>query len=114
MASKRLLLLLFLSVIFSFRISAQQTATVYGKVYDPEGKPLYGAVITSSDKKIVSGTDGDGKFNLQIPANENVQLIIFFTGLKPDTFNIRLTSGDRKEITSRMTGKVYQMSEFVI
>ena len=56
----------------------------------------------------------DGSFTFQVPANENLQVIISYTGLKQDTFNIRLIPGEKKEIISKMTGKIYQITEFTV
>lgn len=114
MACNRLLIALLLFLLNSVFASAQQTATVSGNVKDPNGKPLFGASIGIIGKPIGVYTKDDGNYSLQVPANENLQLIIAYTGLNQDTFNIRLAPGEKKEVNSRMTGKIYQITEFTV
>jgi len=114
MASKRLLLSFFAFVFLSLTINAQQVGTISGKVKDPDGKPLFGASIGVIGKAIGVYSKDDGSFTFQVPANENLQVIISYTGLKQDTFNIRLIPGEKKEIISKMTGKIYQITEFTV
>lgn len=114
MVFKRLLVLLLFFFSTCAEIYAQQIATVSGTVKDPKGNPLYGATIGVIGKPIGVFTKEDGKYSLQVPANENLQLIISYQGLKQDTFNIRLAPGEKKEINSRMTGKIYQINEFTV
>lgn len=114
MASKRLLLSFLFSLFLSVTIYAQQTGTISGKVKDPDGNPLFGASIGIIGKSIGVFTKDDGTFTLQVPANENLQVVISYTGLKQDTFNIRLIPGEKKEINSKMTGKIYQITEFTV
>lgn len=96
MASKRLLLSFFAFVFLSLTINAQQVGTISGKVKDPDGKPLFGASIGVIGKAIGVYSKDDGSFTFQVPANENLQVIISYTGLKQDTFNIRLIPGEKK------------------
>ncbi len=114
MASKRLLLSFFIFVFLSATINAQQAGTISGKVKDPNGNPLFGASIGIIGKSIGVYSKDDGTFSLQVPANENLQVVISFTGLKQDTFNIRLIPGEKKEINSKMAGKIYQITEFTV
>ncbi len=114
MASKRLLLPFFILVFFSCTVYAQQLGTISGKVKDPNGNPLFGASIGVIGKPIGVYSKDDGTFSLQVPANENLQVIISYTGLKQDTFNIRLIPGEKKEINSKMSGKIYQITEFTV
>ena len=114
MADKRLLLFFLFLIFASAELHAQSFATLTGTVKDPLGNPLFGASIGILGKPIGTTTNDNGDFTIKVPANENLRVIISFTGHKQDTFNIRLAPGEKKEINSRMAGRVYQINEFVV
>ena len=78
MVLKRLLFSIFVFLFMCADTSAQQNATVTGTVKDPNGNPLFGATIGVIGRPIGVYTKDNGNFSLQVPANENLQLIISY------------------------------------
>ena len=74
------------TLLFTFLIQlsfGQNAISIHGKIIDESFTPFPGVSIIV-DEKVVSATDFDGKFQIEI--NKNVQKIVFqFTGMEPLT-----------------------------
>ena len=97
--SKILSLLLFLTV--SLSVTAQQTRTISGIVYDEANIPVIGANITVPGLKIGVVTDWDGKFTLSGIPSGNQTIQVSYLGYKTQTVNI--TSQTDLTITMELT-----------
>ena len=100
-------------LLISFSAQAQK-ASVSGVVMDSLKNPLIGATVSVFGKHIGTTTDENGKFSLQVPANENLKVVISFTGLRSDSISIRLTEGETKDLSRTLKEKVYQMKDVTI
>ena len=87
------LLLLF----FKFS-SGQETGVVFGTILDSLNKPIenVNVVIVGSTKG--STSKSDGTFQLEIPANTEIQIAFTSIVHKTQKFNVNLKPGERKEI----------------
>jgi hypothetical protein len=113
MLRKRLFILfLFLSFIPTFA-SAQQ-AFISGTVSDSLRLPLFGATVGVLGKPFGTTTDESGKYTLEVPANQNLKIVISFTGLRSDSVNLFLNPGERKEISRTLKGNIFQMKDVTI
>lgn len=88
------LLLVFLSVLVTLQVTAQEVGTLKGVVTDDAtDETLIGAnVVLESDKGVGASTDIDGNYSFTLPPGDH-KLICSFTGMKPDTFNVKIVSG---------------------
>ncbi len=72
------------------RASAQETATVYGSVLDPDGRPATGFEVVFKDatsgQEQVSPATSNGEYRLRLPAGDRYQVVAV---VAPD--GIRLT-----------------------
>jgi len=91
---KKIVLLLMLAV-FSLSTFAQE---VKGKIVDGDGLELIGASVVVKDGKAMTITDFDGTFNLKVPANKDIEVIVSFVGFVDQVFKMNLKSGETKEL----------------
>ncbi len=100
-------------VVFSHLLFAQ-SATVTGTVSEANGNPLSGATVALLGKTIGTTSNDQGNYTLEIPSNEKLTLIISYTGLKPDTFYLKLSPSEKRVINSKMISKIFQIKEFTV
>ena len=88
-------LILFVTLLFSVYglMNAQQARTVSGKVTDENGEALIGAGVLLQDGKRGTVTDIDGKYVLELKADDNI-LTVSFIGYAQQEIVI----GDRKVV----------------
>ena len=88
-------LILFVTLLFSVYgfMNAQQARTVSGKVTDENGEALIGAGVLLQDGKRGTVTDIDGKYILELKADDNI-LTVSFIGYAQQEIVI----GDRKVV----------------
>ena len=63
-----------LLALMSLSVTAQQKATIYGKITDTKQKPIPSANIKALDLNIITQSDADGNFTISLPANDTVIL----------------------------------------
>ena len=103
---KKLLGLLFFTVVLSFSLSAQRT--VSGVITDNDGLPMIGANVIASGTDVGTITDIDGSFVLDVPDGIN-ELVISYTGYS--TQNIDIT-GQSNFVLTLQEGEV--LDEIVV
>ena len=59
-----------LFIVVSLSSFAQQTATVYGRITDTDGKAIPYANVIAIDRNINAQSDVDGNYTIKIPAND--------------------------------------------
>ncbi|MBR5384275.1 MAG: SusC/RagA family TonB-linked outer membrane protein [Bacteroidales bacterium] len=85
------MLLMVLLLAFSQPITAQSTSSkskgveLKGRVTDPEGQPIAGAVIQNLTEKTFTSTDTDGIFTLNIKNPQNSTMEVSFLGMETVT-----------------------------
>lgn len=95
-------------------VSFGQTAIVFGVVKDSLNKPLFGATISVFGQPIGTSTQDDGKYELTVPAGQELKIVFSFTGLKADTFFVNLNTGAKKEINKKLSSKVFIFKDVTI
>ena len=82
----------------SLCVSGQQTAVVFGHITDSEHQGIINANITVAGIPGGTTTDKNGNFELTVPAEKNITLTITFIGYETRTIDLKLKTGERKEI----------------
>ncbi len=106
----------FFFLIFSVSASFvhSQPATISGTVLDSLRKPLFGVSVSVFGKPFATTTDDHGTYSLDIPANQNLKIVFSFTGLQGDSINVKLASGQKKEINKVLHERIAQIQEVTI
>ncbi len=108
MFRKRFFFLQLFFVLFSLTALAQR-AFLSGTITDSLNHPLFGATVGVLGKPFGTTTDDKGKYEMQVPANENIKVVFSFTGLNSDSVNLFLNVGERKEISIRLNERVFMI-----
>ncbi|MFY0255551.1 SusC/RagA family TonB-linked outer membrane protein [Chitinophaga sp. 30R24] len=93
----------------SVKLVQQQSITVSGKVTDTDGKPLIGVNVSVKGTQIVTVTNVDGKYSINVP-NTNVVLSFSYIGYR--TYDITVL--DKRIINVELTNDLQQMNEVVV
>ena len=103
--------LLFAFIFINFSLLAQN-ATLKGVILDENNIPLPGVNITYAD----GGTQSDenGVYELEIPANKNVEIKISYVGLKNVTATLNLKANQVYELNPVLKTNIEQIAEVVI
>jgi TonB-linked SusC/RagA family outer membrane protein len=107
---KRLLFLLFL--LCSTAAVEAQTRQIKGQVKEAESdNPLPGASVMVRGTRVGTTTNGEGRFTLQIPANQrNPELVVSFVGYLPEVIAI----GNQSEINVTLKPDEKLLDEVVV
>lgn len=93
-------------VVIKKRLSAVATElkfiVVTGEVTDEEGNPLPGASVLLKGTTLGVATDEKGKFRLEVPDQENLQLVISFIGMEQQV--IKVEKGKELKVKMQLTG----------
>lgn len=84
-----------LLALISLSASAQQKATIYGKITDTKQKPIPSANIKALDLNIITQSDADGNFTISLPANDTVILSFSFVGFETEYEKFYLEPNER-------------------
>ncbi len=105
--------LLFLTVLFLISLSSlSQTAVLKGVILGEDNFPIQGANITYNALGVQS--DENGVYQLNIPANQDINITISHIGLKDMQFKINLEENQEYELNPVLKTDVEQISEVVI
>lgn len=99
-------------LVFPTFLLAQQ-ATIFGKVLDENGKPVYDASIAIIGGKATT-TDDNGAFSLDIPAGEKVDIAISHLSYKGRTISVNLPAGARKQYDFQLNTSENEINEVQI
>ncbi len=109
-------LLLILLIIGSISGStyAQEFAVVYGRILDVKNQPLQLVNITVAGLPGGTVSAANGKYELKVPANRDITLVVSFVGYYSEQIKLNLKSGERKEINRRLSESTTQLPDFVV
>src|SRR5690606_40452228 len=79
-----ILLLMLFSVFLGVAVNAQ-TKKISGTVLDDADKPLAGVTVTLQNSQLITQTDQNGTFTINIPATGTSSLVFTYTGFAPQT-----------------------------
>src|SRR4051812_151496 len=97
--------------ITSSQLSNAQKASVTGTITDETSTPLFGATIAVFGKPYGTTADDKGHFNLEVPANQPLKIVVSFTGFKADTSDFTLKPGEVKTFTVHLKASSVQMKD---
>lgn len=97
-----------LSLLFLLGISplaAQESATLFGTVKSDGGESLVGAQVffVLAGKTLGTTTNDKGNYQVKLPANFPITVIVSFTGYKPDTIPVNLAPNEKFEVNIWLT-----------
>ena len=92
----------------------QQKAIIYGYVKESNGKPIAAANVAISGRTIGVITDNKGYYELEVPANEFLEVIYTFIGYSSDKQSIKLKEGERREINIYLEITVEVLPQIII
>lgn len=103
MKVKNSYVLILLGLVLVINANAQeQFGELKGLVYNEEGVPLFSANVAILNEQYGTVTDELGRFEIDIPANRTLELIISYIGYQPDTILLNLKPGDIKKATIKL------------
>lgn len=94
------------------QITFGQTAKINGLIFDEFQNPI--SDVSVSYQNNGTQTNSNGFFQLQIPANQEIEITISYVGKKKSTFRVKLKPGQVKEINPVLKTSVEQISTVVI
>jgi hypothetical protein len=111
----RRLCLFLLLICFPFILSAQEDdAIIFGKITDPEGKPVFPVSIRVAGTIHGTVTNEKGLFELHVPASTDIQLVISCLGYKQTIEKINVEKGNRIEINRTLEIEFKKLEEVSI
>jgi hypothetical protein len=111
---KKQLTLLLVSFLLSLIGVAQETATVEGRVLDPEGNGVEAASVAVLGESGGTITDEEGSYKLEVPANKKIRLTISHISFKSQTKELFLQSGEVRRIVFNPTPSSIDINEIQI
>ncbi len=108
MTKKRLHTALFFFLL-SLALQAQDKAIVFGKVTNEQGQAVEYANVAVLGYAGGVATDSKGYFELSIPANTELTMVVSFVGYEKQMFRVFLQPGQRKEHNVRMKQSAEQL-----
>lgn len=114
MGFKKQFLLVSVFILCISGVWAQQSS-ISGKVTGEQGNLLSGVVVYRiGDLGGAVTTDADGKFLINLPSNEQFKLVFQLVGFENDTLDTRLKPGENRKITTYLSKKIKDISEFEV
>jgi hypothetical protein len=92
-------------------LAQEKTATIFGKISDPEGKPVFAAGIRIAGTDRGTMTNEEGLFELTVPAEIDIQINISCLGYKQTDEKIKVIPGGRTEINRTLEIAVKTLEE---
>ncbi|UTW61352.1 TonB-dependent receptor [bacterium SCSIO 12741] len=87
------------------QLSAQKKATVYGIVRDSTGLTIPGVSILVSIDSLAVSSDGNGRFSVKVPTNQEVKVQFSYVGYKTQIVKVNLKPGESKEVSPILRNK---------
>lgn len=104
------LLLLFLPVL----VQAQETAVVAGRVLGQDQSPVFPANVAIPGTAYGTVTDEYGRFLLEVPAGQDIVLVISFVGYRQQEIPLRLSAGERREVNRVLEERTQDLDEVTV
>jgi hypothetical protein len=102
---------LFALLVVSFISSAQQTATIFGKITDADNNPVEDVTISilgSPASPFI--TTANGEYSYTIPADQEVTVVFSNINYVQSRRKVKLAAGEKLEINRSMVSKGYTMT----
>jgi hypothetical protein len=110
----RIVFLLILACLSLKLLAQEATTTIYGKITDPEGKPVFSASVTVSGTPRGTVTDENGYYELIIPSVGKVFITFSCLGYDQLNYTVNASSGSRIEINRTLRISSKELEEVTI
>ena len=90
--------------------SASKTMSVKGRVFDSQGASLPGVTVVVKGTTLGTSTDTEGRFELDLPAQDNLRLLFSFIGMETQ----EVAYSEQEELRVVMREDVKEMEEVVV
>ncbi|MCD4735100.1 MAG: carboxypeptidase-like regulatory domain-containing protein [Bacteroidales bacterium] len=101
-------------LIFCLVSNGQEPAIVSGKVVDEKGKPLELVNVAISGLPGGTVTNSKGRYELEVPANRDIILVISFVGYKKEIENLSLSPGEQVEVNKVLSITFTQLPQIEV
>jgi len=95
-------------------VYCQETAWVWGRITDTEDLPVFPASIAIPGTPYGTVTNEDGRFELEIPSAQALNLIISFLGYTQAEVPLNLVPGERLEINPVLEQSAQDLDEVTV
>ncbi|HTX87365.1 MAG TPA: carboxypeptidase-like regulatory domain-containing protein [Bacteroidales bacterium] len=95
---KKTFLIWFLILCAGYRLSAQGTASVTGRITDENREPVANVNISLRNLAGGTATGINGEFTLAIPGNTKIILVFSYLGFRTDSTELMLKPGEKKSL----------------
>jgi len=83
---------------------AQKNAVIYGKITDSIGRSIADVNIQVRNSNILGSSNEDGSYQLQVPAQKELELIFTYVGRNPFIIKVEpIAAGERRNIPVQMS-----------
>jgi hypothetical protein len=90
---------------------AQNKGTIFGKIKSQDGKPVELVSIAVLGQTGGVTTDINGRYIFDIPADKELTVVFSCIGYNSEQIQIKLRTGQRKQIDKTLTSKVHNLKE---
>ncbi len=97
--------LLLLVFVFNIKANCQNDATIYGTAKDVNSQPVEFASVSVYGFPGGTYTDKYGKYELKVPANTNLIILVSHVSFEADSIKLKLKSGERKQLNFKIKTK---------
>lgn len=91
-------------MLFALQAKAQKNAVIYGIITDSIGRAIADVNIQVQNQSILSSSNDNGSYQIQVPAQKELQIIFTYVGRAPYIITVNpLAPGERKNIPVQMS-----------
>ncbi|MFM2286276.1 MAG: hypothetical protein RLZZ543_1773 [Bacteroidota bacterium] len=113
--AKRLPYLFLLLFLLGNTVLSAQNASIAGRVTGEQGNILAGvAIFRLGDMGNAVTSDSEGRFKLNLPAEQQIYLVFYLTGFESDTMAFRLKPNENRVIDRYLSKKIKDISTFEV
>ncbi len=93
---------------------AQNTAKISGKVIDENREAIPLVNVSILNQAGGTSTDNYGNYTIEIPADENIQVLFSFIGYKTDTLEVKLKPAQKRAVNITLFTTAKQLGDVVV
>ncbi len=110
----RLFLSLLLVLAGLFRLDAQETATLSGRITGPEGEEVVFANISLKNSRTGTTSDTTGSYSLLLPAGQDLVIVFSCVGYNSLEDTLRLSAGEERRLDPVLTRSLSELDEVTV
>lgn len=86
-----------------------QVATLEGRITDQQGVPVFQAAVGVPASKYIVTTDSNGYYKLEVPAGQDLTIIVQHISFERKTIKLNLMPGEKRELNHTMDSKSFEL-----